>query len=206
MTEETLITSADTNQSGEAATAAEGKLPEGQTTTTAEGQPAEKTDDSKPADGEKPAADAEYVITAPEGVELDTKQTEAFTALAKELKLAPADAQKIADIAIQAQVAEAQARAEMVNGWADQVRADKDIGGDKLTETVAIAKKAIDLGPPGLKELLNTTGLGNHPDVVRWAYRVGKALSEGSFVPGSPKPDLTGQDRADRLYPSTASK
>ena len=75
MTEATLITSTAPNDAGEGTTATEGQLAKGQTTTTAEGQPGDKPADTKPAEGEKPAADAEYAITAPEGVELDAGGT-----------------------------------------------------------------------------------------------------------------------------------
>lgn len=88
------------------------------------------------------------------------------------------------DLAVKREAGRLEAHKTMVGEWAETVKADKELGGDKLDQTLATAKKAIDLGPPELKEMLNVTGLGNHPAVVKWAYTIGKALSEDRFVTG----------------------
>ena len=52
--------------------------------------------------------------------------------------------------------------------WAADVKADKEIGGDNLISNLSAAQRALDqFGTPELKEYLNTTGLGNHPDLVK---------------------------------------
>lgn len=91
----------------------------------------------------------------------------------------------------------------MPNTWADTVKADKDIGGAKLAENLAIAAKARDLGGPELVKVLNKTGLGDHPAVIRAFVKFGKALSEENFVSAGTS---TGGSRsqADRLYGTTA--
>ena len=126
--------------------------------------------------------EVEYAFKTPDGTPpLDAKRVEAFTALAKELKL-PADAaQKVVDMAAAEAQAAAEAHTTLVQSWADEVKADKVLGGDNLEASAVVARKAIDLGPPELKALLNSTGLGNHPAVFKWAYAVGKALSEDTF-------------------------
>jgi hypothetical protein len=141
--------------------------------------------------GDKPAAEApkadeaiDYTFTAPEGVELDKTSTEEFVALAKEAKLPKDMAQKVVDIAIKREAARAEAFATEVQGWEASVKADKELGGDKLPETLATCRKAIDLGPPELRDLLSSSKLGSHPAVVKWAHAIGKALSEDRFVPG----------------------
>ena len=129
-----------------------------------------------------PPVEIDYAFTTPEGAApLDAKRVEAFTTLAKELKL-PADAaQRVVDMAVQEAQASAEAHTALVQSWADEVKADKTLGGDNLTASAVIARKAIDLGPPELKALLNSTGLGNHPAVFKWAHAVGLALSEDTF-------------------------
>ena len=189
MSEETLIAGSDDIQTGE------------QT----------KTDDVK-VEGEGAAPEAvepkveetlEYEFTLPEGIEIDSAEAEEFTTIAKELKLPKEAAQKLVDFATKREAKSLEARNAVVKGWAESVKTDKDIGGDKLTESLATAKKAIDLGPPELKELLNKTGFGNHPAVVKWAYAVGKALSEDRFVPGSKAPVGADKSPAQRLYDKT---
>lgn len=174
---------------------------EGQNT---EGQQAEgaKTDDGQAKTDDKPAgAPEKYEFKAPEGREFDAKVLEQFSEVAKELNLSEADAQKVIDkiapalAAKQTEVLEA-ARVQ----WETDAKGDKEFGGDKLTENLAVAKKALDkFGTPELRELLNTSGLGNHPEIIRAFYRAGKAISEDKFVGGNPSPG-DGKSLADRLY------
>jgi hypothetical protein len=184
-TEAQVPAGTDTTQAG-AQAGAEGTKPEGEGAA------------GTPAAGSK-EAEVSYEFKAPEGVNLDKARLDEFTAVAKELKL-PADAaQKVVDLAIKAETARAEAHAQQVSEWAEAVKADKELGGDKLTESVATAMKAIDLGPPELKELLNASGLGNHPAVFKWAHAVGKALSEDTFKAGAQAP-AGPVDVAQRLY------
>lgn len=151
------------------------------------------------------AAEVAYEFKAPDGVELDKDATTAFTAIAKDLKLAPDAAQKVVDIAVGMQQRAVEAHTKQVAEWADQVKADKELGGDKLPQTLATAQKAMALGPPELKQLLNDSGLGNHPAMVRFMHAVGKALSEDRFVPstgGAP----SSPDDASRFYPTMTPK
>lgn len=178
--EATPVTGQETPNAGVQQTA-EGTPPEGQ---AADPVDASQTGDKPAADAPKADAEIEYKFTAPEGVELDKTSTEEFVALAKEAKLPAEMAQKVVDIAIKREAARAEAFADEVKGWEESVKADKDLGGDKLSETLATCRKAIDLGPPELRDLLSSTKMGSHPAVVKWAYAVGKALSEDKFVPG----------------------
>lgn len=69
--------------------------------------------------------------------------------------------------------------------WAAQARADKEIGGDKFNENLALAAQARDqFGTPELKKVLNVMKIGDHPEVLRFFVRAGKAISQDGFVPG----------------------
>lgn len=151
---------------------------------------------------EKPAEEVDYTFELPEGVELDAKSMDEFKAMAKELKLPKEAAQKMVDLAAQREQARIETHAKTVADWAESVKADKEIGGDKLAANLAVARKALELGPPELKDLLNASGLGNHPAVVKWALAVGKALSEDNFVPAGNPVDVQGSI-ASRLYSAT---
>lgn len=177
---------------------AEGSTPE---VNAANATDASQTGDNPAAEAPKADAPIEYKFTAPEGVELDPSSTEEFVALAKEAKLPVELAQKVVDIAIKREAARAEAFATEVKGWEESVKSDKELGGDKLPETLATCRKAIDLGPPELRDLLSSSKMGSHPAVVKWAYAVGKALSEDRFVQGgsAPKGD---KGTAQVLYPN----
>lgn len=198
MTDTTAATSTPSNNAGEPtntdSTAANTAGTAGATSTPAAASPT----DPKTAESVVPES---YELKMPEGVQLDSAAAEEFTAIAKELKLNQEAAQKLADIGAKMATRQAEAHAKLVETWTEQVKTDKEIGGDKLDENLGIARKAIDtFGSPELKALLNSSGLGNHPEVVKLAYKVGKAISEDRFVTGSPKGAET--DMAKKLFPN----
>lgn len=165
------------------------------------GTEGDKPQEDKPADGEKPAdkpddkeqkqegAPEKYEFTAGEGVELDTEALKDFEPVARELNLTNEQAQKLVDaypkILAGVQQRQAEAWQKQTEGWAETVKADKEIGGDKLTANLSAAQRALDqFGTPELKEYLNATGLGNHPDLVKTFVKIGKAMSEDGMVTG----------------------
>lgn len=158
--------------------------------------PADPADGSDGDDGEEgeEGAPEEYAdFAAPDGVELDATALDSFKPIAKELNLTQEQAQRIVDI----QAETAQRWAEGVQqhvidtrlGWRESAQADPEIGGEKFAENLAAAKHGLDtFGTAELKKLLDETGVGDHPEVVRFFYKVGKANSEHDFV-NSGKPE-----------------
>ena len=144
---------------------------------------------------------------AGEGQELDSKFLETFEGVAKELNLSNEKAQLIID-KLSPVIAEQQmARIEAVRTeWGEQSRNDKEFGGDKLKDNLAVAKTALDkFGTQELKNLMNETGLGNHPEMVRFFFRAGKAISQDTFVGGKSEGKVAPKsfnEFADALYKS----
>ncbi len=133
-------------------------------------------------------------------MQFDDAVVGAFSEVAKELNLTQDNAQKVLDkmapVIAARQVEQLQAASA---GWADAAKADKEFGGDKLAENLGVAKKAMDaFATEELRALLNESGLGNHPEVIRMFYRAGKAISEDSFVSG--QGGKSNQGDARRLY------
>lgn len=154
-----------------------------------------------------PAAESavEYEPFAlPEGIAADEGLLAEFKATAKELKLPQKDAQKFADLGAKIVTKQQEAYQAMRQQWHDAAATDTEFGGEKLQENLGIAKKALDaFGSDGLRKMLNDSGLGNHPEVIRHFIRVGKAISEdGRIVSGS---KAQGQaDPAKRMFPNQA--
>ena len=134
----------------------------------------------------------------------------AFKDVAKELNLTQDAAQKVIDkvapTIVQRQIEQVQA---IQTEWANTAMADKEYGGANLQENLSVAKKALDaFGTPALQELLNQSKLGNHPEVIRFMYRAGKAIStdkyvgpsQGSGAARSMPKDMAGYSSA--LYPN----
>ncbi|EPM8368375.1 peptidase [Enterobacter hormaechei] len=167
------------------------------------GAEGDKPQEEKPVDGDKSdkkpddkeqkqeGAPEKYEFKPVEGQELDTAALEQFEPIARELNLTNEQAQKMVDLygtKIMPMVQQQQAEAwqKTTEQWAADVKADKEIGGDKLTTNLSAAQRALDLfGTPELKEYLEVTGLGNHPDLVKTFVKIGKAMSEDGMVDGS---------------------
>lgn len=143
-----------------------------------------KADPGKPA----VAAPEKYEFKTAEGQELDAEAVKAFEPIAKELNLSNEQAQKLVDMygsKIMPKLVEQQAAQwqQQIEQWAEQVKADKDLGTDA---SIGAAQKAMDkFGSPELKQYLNETGLGNHPELVRIFANIGKAMSEDGLVTGN---------------------
>ncbi len=153
------------------------------------------------------ATSQDYVdFTMPEGVVLDAQASGDLKTLAKELGLSQENAQRVADLGAQVLQRTSQAQADLVakarNDWAEQARADKEVGGDKQADSQAASKRALDkFGTPALVQMLDESGLGNHPEVLRLLARVGGAVSED--VPVSGVANAAPTQSARDLYPNS---
>lgn len=153
---------------------------------------------------QQPAAAPEsYDFQMPEGFELNSEITEQFTAYAKDLKLPQDKAQAAVDMGVRLvesfQSKQAEAFQQQQTTWRNEVTADKEIGGDKLEENLGYAARALDTFAPDLRQVLNDTGLGNHPAFVRAFVKIGKAISEDRLV-GGEQHGKTQQADARSLY------
>ncbi len=144
-----------------------------------------QADDSTSKDpaAETQPTEAEYNFTLPEGFTADEELTGELKTLAKENGFSPEVAQKIADLGVKMQQKQAEAWQTQVDQWAEQVKADKELGGEKFNENISLAKQALDkFGGQELKDLLQSTGFGNHPAIVKAFYNIGKSVSNDSLV------------------------
>lgn len=125
-----------------------------------------------------------------------------FKATAKELKLSQEAAQRLADLQVKALGKQAEQMANVRAQWLEQTKTDKEFGGEALAENLGVAKKAMEaFATPQLRQLLNESGLGNHPEIVRAFVRVGKAISEDGRVVTGSKSGIPA-DPAKRLFPN----
>lgn len=173
-------------------------------------QPAGQATDAAPAgeakaDDKPQGAPESYEFNPPEGREFDADVLGVFSEAAKEANLSQESAQKVLDKIAPALAAKQERMMEAARAeWVESAKADKEFGGDKLAENVAVAKKALEaFGTPELTALLNESGLGNHPEIIRAFYRAGKAISEDGFVAGRGS-GAAPADPAKVLFPNQA--
>ena len=154
------------------------------------------------------SAPEKYEFKPVEGRNLDSETMSTFAEVAKELGLTQDSAQKILDRMAPQMAQRQQAQIESIRSeWVEASKTDAEFGGDKIAENLAVAKKALDqFGTPELRALLNESGLGNHPEIIRMMYRAGKSISEDTYVGraagtgGKPLPKSFA-DAASALYP-----
>jgi len=175
-----------------------------------------KSDDEPPGEDGKQAdapsdADAEPVygeFTMPDGVKVDEEAMAVFLPMIKEFGLGQAQAQRLVDMYTNQVVAttEAQRSAyeDRVSGWLERGASDKEIGGDKADESLSLANKAMrEFGSSNLKASMDETGVGNHPEMIRFMSRVGRAIGEDKIIPGD---GMVGtKTRAEIMFPSQSA-
>ena len=127
-------------------------------------------------------------LPAPENTPFAAADYEAFGQLAKELNFSPEQVEKL--LAFQAAYATHQAqqlqeeKRGQIAAWANQTRA---IYGAGLAQEITFALRAADtFGGPELRALLEETGLGNHPVVIRTLSGIGRTISEDASTGGVP--------------------
>lgn len=189
MDNETLMTTAtETAEGADASTqatqdAATAAATEGQQTAATEQTAAAPAEQQPGEQQPKPTeAPESYEFKPVEGANVAPEVLESFAGIAKKHGLPQDVAQDVLNTMAPAIAAQQQAQIAAITAeWGQQAAADQEYGGDKLQENLATAKKALDaFGTPEFTKLLNESGLGNHPEVIRVFYRAGKAISEDS--------------------------
>ena len=175
--------------------------------------------------GEKPAVEGEndtatakvvpekYEIKVPDGMKVDTALLDAVTPIFKEAGITQEVAQKLADAyaPVIQKAGQAQHEAAMaafdkqIEDWGKETKAM--LGPDAVKE-MAPAGRLIQTfagkDAPALRQLLNDTGLGNHPLMVKFLIAAGKAISQDKFVDGGNMPgDNSEAAVTKRLYPNS---
>jgi len=161
-----------------------------------------------------------YTFEPPEGLELDDEtkgKIEAFADQAREMGLSQKQYQSLIEYDINRAQQLNEAAVESWNGrvedWRKSAKADKEIGGEKFSENLKVAESAIkQFGDADLRALLkspspenpNGLAIGNHPAVLRFLNRVGKAIADPKLLQGDAAPQTEGTLK--RMYPSMFDK
>ena len=201
MSETSLMTEA--NQTNEGATqqpvaATTEQSTEATTDTEQQAKAVQDQQDSDESSAESETSESETPEGAPDKYEFNSKVADApqeldpevltaFGEVAKELDLPQDAAQKVLDkVAPVIQARQAKEVEQAKTNWANDSQSDEEFGGENLNANLETAKSALNaFGTDAFKSLLQESGLGNHPEVIRFMYRAGKAISEDSYVGNS---------------------
>lgn len=168
--------------------------------------------DKKEAPSAQEQAPVEYVdFTAPEGVEISpTDMARAKEAFA-EARLPQDQAQKYLDMHLSE--VERHVRASQQHQvdqwmatrkkWQEDFQTDQEIGGNKVNTTLEASRGLIrKYGTPGLIDAINVTGVGDHPEFIRFLSRLSETHQETSKVVEAMP--VTTEERAARRYKASA--
>ncbi|MDY0242215.1 MAG: hypothetical protein RBR34_08560 [Rhodospirillaceae bacterium] len=159
-------------------------------------------DGDKKADPITPESYGDF--TLPEGMAPDDGVMGEFKALAAEHGMTKEAAQKLVDLQAKVMRNQQETATAVVQQWAKDAQADKELGGVEFNKNVGLARSARDaFSTPELRAILDSTGLGNHPEIIRAFYRIGKAMSEDGRVVAGAGPQ---GDRLAALYPTMVNK
>ncbi len=187
------VDTATTTASGNESATSEAVTTEQQTAATEQGQQqAQQTQQEKQEQqAAAPVVPEAYSFSnLPDGYSISDEQLAAFSPVLKELGLTQEQADKLvafdAHRSLAAQEASQQQAVEFrnkqVGEWETALRGDAEFGGANFDANVAVAKQALEAyGTPELSAMLSESGLGTHPEVVRFFHKVGKELGEGKL-------------------------
>ena len=127
----------------------------------------------------------DFKSVVPEGMEYDAQQAEAFSAVARDMKLSGEQAQKLAaygmNYAVQIADAVNQQRINEINGWAEESKKELGVDFDHVMQQAAAGLEAVEKAVPNIRSVLNYTGAGNRIEMIRMLSFVGELTKEDSF-------------------------
>lgn len=166
---------------------------------------------------DKDAADelATWKPKLPAGQEADAELLGELVKAGRENGWKPAQLQGVVDLGVKMQQKAAQAlvaaHEAKVEGYEKAARADPEIGGAKLEAAAAscadVVNRFAGKNAPAVLEALEESGLGSHPEVIRFLAAVDKATREDDTVPrtrgktGAPSKDDPMGRFTQRMYP-----
>jgi len=194
------------------------KAPEGEVKTEVTEPP--KTE-SEGGQSEDPAPPPKYdPFTLPEGIKLDDTKVGEFTNLLAELEKSKADhsvVQQTGQKLVEFHINEVKSAVEGIQKyyqdswdkqkteWRESFLKDPDIGGNRFQTTVDAANTFIRTHGGSVEQqtefraLMDSSGLGNHPIMIRILANAGKAMSEGRPL-ASVKPVSQPKSKTQTLY------
>ena len=145
----------------------------------------EETKEEEDSKADKPdgAPETYEDFTIPDGFEMNTALLDDAKPIFKEAGLSQEVAQKFIDLQstyVQKEMdAQQEAWKKTMDDWSAEAKADKEYGGNAFNTSLATAKEAINaFGDDSFKQMLEITGVGNHPSMIRFLFNIGKLTKE----------------------------
>jgi hypothetical protein len=166
-----------------------------------------KADDppeGKKAD-EKPGDKVEYVI--PEIFKDHKEVVDEVLKFAEEQKLSKEQTQVLLNR--EASIVDNQTKSQNAlletrkSEWAAASAKDPEFGGENFEGNLKIAEHGFTAAPKTIQDFLKSTGMVNHPDVIRFFLKIGKSGMGDKLVPAGNEIGEKPKSYAERLYSKT---
>jgi flagellar biosynthesis GTPase FlhF len=164
-------------------------------------EPAKSGEQPQP---EKPVVPEKYDLKLPENAQIKADQLEKIAQYAKEQGFSQEQAQKYLErenqVLSEFQQAQQDGLKTQTKAWVESAQADKEYGGEKFKENLELARRALSkFAPQEFVKVLDETGLGNHPELIRTFFRIGNSMKDDRIVnPGAQ--NSAGKTAAEVLY------
>lgn len=183
--------------------------------------PGYKPPETKPADPNAPKVETPAPaltpllltdLVAPEGYTIDPAMgTELVTLINQHANDPKSLVNELVKLQVKALAGDEEARSttwdNLQNDWKKQSEADPEIGGAKYAANTALSTQLVArFGGPKMQEVLDLTGMGNHPEFLRFITKLAPFVSEAApITPGAAVPQAQGYSR-NNLYPEQGTK
>lgn len=147
--------------------------------------------ETKAVETAKQVVPEKYDLKLTEGSLLKPADLDKIASYAKERGLSNEAAQELTHREDQAVRSFAESQRQQLlsksQEWMKASESDAEIGGVEFKRNVELAKRVVSrFGSESLNKTLNETGLGNHPELVKLLFKIGKSMSADQLViPGA---------------------
>lgn len=159
--------------------------------------PDDNTDKGTQQEADAPKDDKKDADWKLETQGLGEDQVKEIEAGCKKLGMSKEQAEQV----INMRKAEADQWEKTIVGWQQAIVKDPEFGCENYQQTVISAKRALNAYDPSgvVRQLLDQTGYGNHPEIIKLMARAGRDLSEEKIIT-SKGGSGNQKSLADRLY------
>lgn len=146
-----------------------------------QGQPGQQPEGQQKDTGEAKTSPESYVLDLP-NFQGSTEDLAFVTEMAQQSGL---PAKEASEFLRRSEIYQNILQEKTAEAWQEACRTDPEFGGAQFDANLAVAKRGYNMfASDELKSLLEQTGYGNHPEVLRVFHKIGKMMGEDNIVGG----------------------
>lgn len=203
---EEILEGGEPTEDNEVEAQPEKEVTESEAKTLITGEDDKDADESKDslADADKGAPEQYDDFVTPEGVELVPEIVEEAKTIFKDMGLSQDQAQTLVDFNssqfVKAREEAQEAWDNTLNDWEKSSKDDKEFGGADFDKNLSGIRKAVKhFGNDEFREILDHTGVGSHPEMLRFLHKVSAIIKDDDILHGE-RPAGPPRTQAERIF------